>query len=196
MIKLMVVFLVAVMLFAACGKDDNVDSNDFGIFEVVDDSTLLMDGDIGSNTLKHFNNVIAQYPDIKTIKMKEVPGSTDDEINLQVALKVHREGISTHLLDNGLIASGGVDFFLAGVTRTKGSNTMIGVHSWSDEDNDATAYPVGHAYHQPYITFYQDVGFSQEDAEAFYYYTINAASADDIHYMTDTEIAQYHILKP
>ena len=154
-----------------------------------------MNGEINSSTLKDFNRLLDNYPNLKLINMKEVPGSLDDEINLQVALKVHNNNIATHLLDNSLIASGGVDFFLAGIRRTKGENTMIGVHSWSDGSNEATAFPEGHEFHLPYINFYKNVGFSQEDAEAFYYFTINAASADDIHYMTEEEIGQYKILK-
>ena len=41
-----------------------------------------------------------------------------------------------------------------------------------------------------------EMGFSQADAEAFYYFTINAAPAADVHWMTDGEIEQYQLLKP
>ena len=112
---------------------------------------------------------------------------------------MHQRGTNIHLLDDGLIASGGTDFFLAGARRTKGTNTRIGVHSWAGEDDDgnsvtATDFPEGHEYHLPYIEYYVSVGFSQQEAEDFYYFTINAASADDIHWMTDQEIAQYGLL--
>lgn len=189
------IFFTLNFLFVSCSKDDDTNSTDFGIFSVVDDTTVQMNGEINSATLNDFNRLIEKYPNLKTINMKEVPGSLDDETNLQVALKVHQRNMTTHLLDNGLIASGGVDFFLAGTTRSKGENTMIGVHSWSDGSNEATTFPVGHANHLPYINFYKNVGFSQSDAEAFYYFTINAASANDIHYMTADEIEQYKILK-
>lgn len=46
--------------------------------------------------------------------------------------------IAIHLVDNGVIASGGTDFFLAGTTRRIGDDTKIGVHSWSDDSNEAT----------------------------------------------------------
>ncbi|MDY8135903.1 hypothetical protein [Aquimarina sp. 2201CG5-10] len=185
----------------SCNNDDdnNIDPNQrqFGIFKVLeDDETIEMNGVIGSSTLTDFNNLSSIYPNIKTINIKECEGSMDDEINLQVSLKVHQKGIVTHLMDNGLIASGGVDFFLAGVTRTAGSNTMIGVHSWSDGTNQATDFPVGHQVHQQYIDYYKSIGFTQADAESFYYFTINAAPASSIHYMTEAEIEQYNILKP
>jgi hypothetical protein len=108
--------------------------------------------------------------------------------------RVHDLGINTHILDNGWVASGGSDFFFAGIHRTKGSNTKIGVHAWSEGSKQATVYPVGHANHLPYIEAYVSIGFTQEKAEELYYFIINAASADDIHWMTDAEIESYSIL--
>lgn len=189
-------FLAFTFLLNSCDKGDDTNRTVFGIFKIVDETTAEMDGDIDRSTLNDFNRLIESYPNLKAIHMREVPGSLDDETNLKVALKVHELNMAVHLLDDGLIASGGVDFFLAGTTRTRGENTMIGVHSWSDGNKEATDFAVGHENHLPYINFYKDVGFSQEDAEAFYYFTINAASAENIHYMTEEEIEQYKILKP
>lgn len=176
---------------------DKANQTQFGIFKVLDDATTIeMDGVIKSKTLKNFNDLIDRYPNINLINIVNCDGSADDEINLQVAQLVYDMGINTHLNDNGLIASGGVDFFLAGVKRTRGTNTMIGVHSWSDGSSEANEFPVGHANHLPYINFYVAIGFSQQAAEDFYYFTINAAPASDIHYMTEAEIDQYNILNP
>jgi hypothetical protein len=139
--------------------------------------------------------MLAGHPGIKTIRMVEVPGSSDDEINLQVSLKVHENGIKTHIVDNGLIASGGVDFFLAGVERTRGTNTQIGVHSWGDGNgNSATDFPNDSPEHLPYIQYYESVGYSSQWSRDFYFFTINAASADNIHWMTETEITQYGLI--
>lgn len=198
-------FVILFISFSSC-SDDNYNEPSpqetiFGIFEVMEDErTVEMDGDIDSNSLDDFLDLIEYFPNIESIEIVECGGSLDDEINLQLSLRVHQLGISTHLLDNGLIASGGVDFFLAGVSRTKGSNTMIGVHSWATEDDNgnpisATDYPVGHVEHLPYINYYVDVGFTQQEAEDFYYFTINAAAPEDMHYMTEQEIADYKILK-
>lgn len=67
---------------------------------------------------------------------------------------------------------------------------MIGVHSWATEDDNgnpisATDYPVGHVEHLPYINYYVDVVFTQQEAEDFYYFTINAAAPENMHYMTE-----------
>lgn len=189
-------FLLAlyITLFQACGNDNEIRTQ-YGIFKIIDDSTIEMNGTIGNSTLNNFEEMIEDYPNLTTINIKEVPGSEDDETNLKVSKKVYDKSMSLHILDNGYIASGGTDFFLAGNSRSIGTNTMIGVHSWSDGTNEASSLPVGHENHQPYIDYYTSIGFSQSEAEDFYYFTINAAPANDIHWMTDGEIEEFKILK-
>ena len=149
-IHLLLVLFVGITLLSACKKDGN--KTQFGIFKALEDGqTVEMDGTISSSTLKDFNKLEEAFPNINTINIVNCDGSSDDEINLQVAAKVHQKGMSTHINDNGDIASGGVDFFLAGVQRTKGTNTRIGVHSWSGGGNEATDFPVGAPEHQSYI---------------------------------------------
>lgn len=191
--------LVHGLFLISCTDDEGASDTGFGIFEVIDENTIELDGVINSASLNHFNALIDSYPNINTIHIINCDGSEDDEINLQLSALVHQRGTNIHLNDNGLVASGGTDFFLSGERRTKGANTRIGVHSWAGEDDDgneisATDFPVGHEYHQPYIDYYMSVGFTQQQAEDFYYFTINAAPADDIHWMTDQEIAQYGML--
>lgn len=198
-LRLILTFLLATTLVISCSSDDDANTGNgtrqFGIFKVLDDNTTIeMNGTIGSSSLNDFNNLEAAFNSVNKINIKNCDGSSDDETNLLLSAKVHQKGINIHLMDNGLIASGGVDFFLAGISRTKGTNTMIGVHSWSDGSNEATDFPVGHANHLPYIDYYVSVGFTQTQAEEFYYFTINAASAANIHYMTDAEIEQYNLI--
>ncbi len=189
-------FILSILCFFACEDDDSSSmKTKFGIFELIDDNTVQMSGEINSLSLVNFNELIDSNPNVNLINMIEVSGSSDDEVNLQVSKKVHELNIAIHLMDNGLIASGGVDFFLAGVTRTKGINTQVGVHSWSDDTNEATDFPQGNSVHQPYIEYYESVGFTPANAAAFYYFTINAAPSTSIHWMTAAEIEQYGILK-
>ncbi len=177
-------------MLTSCDKDENnvqtPTKRQFGIFKVLEDNkTVEMDGDIRTKTLKDFNELQETYPNIKTITIKNCGGSLDDTANLKMSLKVHQSGINIHLMDNAEIASGGVDFFLAGVKRTRGKNTKIGVHAWGGDGDSATDYPKGHANHLPYIKYYVSIGFTQKQAEDFYYFTIYAAPANGIHWMTE-----------
>ncbi len=198
-IHLILALFIISMFSISCSSDDDTTTNNkqFGIFKVLDDATTVeMDGTIGSSSLINFNRLEAAFPSINKINIKNCDGSSDDTVNLQLSAKVHEKGINIHLLDNAEIASGGVDFFIAGVNRTRGNNTRIGVHSWSNGTNEATDFPVGHDNHLPYINYYVSVGFTQQQSENFYYFTINAAAANAIHWMTDAEITQHNLITP
>ncbi len=176
-------------------KSQQDSKRQFGIFTVqADNKTVVMDGDIKTKTLTNFNKLQEKYPNITTINIKNCGGSLDDTANLKLSHKVHQSGINIHLMDNAEIASGGVDFFLAGIKRTRGNKTKIGVHSWGGDGESATDYPKGHKYHLPYIKYYKSVGMSQQQAEDFYYFTIYSAPANGIHWMTEAEIKKYQMI--
>ena len=183
----------------SCTKNDDDSSiaRKFGIFKVINDTTAEMNGVINGSTPRNFNRLIRNYPNIKVINMLDCPGSMNDEANLQVSRTMHDKGISFHLFSTSVIASGAVDMYVGGLRRTRDAGSKIGVHSWGGEPGDpiATEYPADHEVHQLYINYYVSVGFTQQESEDFYFFTINAALADDIYWMTDTEIEQYKVTK-
>ena len=181
----------------SCSKDSEIvkEKRNYGIFYVMEDNkTIKMDGVIKSRSLKDFQHLIKNFPNASLINIVNCGGSMDDEINLQLSTLVNRKALNTHLLDNAEIASGGVDFFLAGIKRTRGQNTKIGVHSWGTDQIKATDFAKGHQYHQEYISYYQKIGFTKKEAEEFYYFTIYAAPPAGIHWMTKEEIIKYKII--
>ncbi|MBI9063884.1 MAG: hypothetical protein JEZ14_18015 [Marinilabiliaceae bacterium] len=198
-VRTMIFAMGIIAIAISCSKEEDdvfkqLEKNN--IFSVVDDQTVLLNGVINSRSLNDFNELYAKNPGLKQVNIQQCDGSINDEINLELSKRVHELGLNTHLLDNGLIASGGVDFFLAGITRTVGENVKIGVHSWAGGGKTAKDFPKGHASHQSYIDYYKAIGFSKEDAEAFYYFTIDAAPADGMHWMTKEEIKKYKVLTP
>lgn len=204
--KLILIPLVAIFFIScvSCSKDDDATmqtqagQRTFGVFTVQDDNTTVhMNGEIDSNIGNSFNQLRAAFPDAKRIVMLDCPGSSDDEANLQVSKQMHDLGYGFHLTATSEIASGAVDMYVGGIKRTREAGSRIGVHSWGSEPGEpiATSYPEGHEVHLPYINYYVSVGFTQQQAEAFYYFTINSAPAEGIHWMTDAEIETYNILK-
>ncbi len=70
------------------------------------------------------------------------------------------------------------------------TGATIGVHSWAgDSGVDGSTFPKDDPEHQKYINYYRAVGIP----ETFYWYTMEAASARDIHIMTEDEITTYGI---
>ncbi len=200
--QLILTFFISAVVIISCKKEDpkiSQTTRTFGIFKVLDDDvTIEMNGVISNSIISDFNKMNAAFPKAKKIIMGDCPGSDDDESNLVVSKRMHDLGFEFHLKSTSKIASGAVDMYVGGVKRTREAGSKIGVHSWGADPGEpiATSYPVGHAVHLPYINYYVSVGFTQQQAEDFYYFTINAAPAESIHWMTDAEITKYNLITP
>ena len=155
----------------------------------VDGTTLHMTGLINSQTPGQLEDIFAANPDIERIVMGDMPGSLDDEANLEGAAWVAKQGVDTYLTKDSNIASGATDFFLVGQNRIVEEGAVVGVHSWADATG-ATArdLPRDDPQHERYITFYESIGWSREQAEAFYFFTLEKAPAEGMYDMTTEEM--------
>lgn len=151
-------------------------------------------GVIGPSTPNVVQSLIDNYPEVTTIVMYACPGSMDDESNIEASQMIHDHGYKMYLPMNGWIASGATDMFMAGSVRVlENTPDAVGVHSWEGGGQVATDFPIGHPYHQFYINYYVEMGLTESQAEDFYYFTINSAPANDIYWMTDQELDDYHV---
>lgn len=135
--------------------------------------------------------MIFEHPEVRTLELSYISGSLDDEANMRACRYIRARGLDTHVPAGGMVASGGTDLFLSGRHRTRHDRSLIGVHSWSWMGNDGDQLPRDHEEHQLYIDFYQEI----QIPEAFYWFTLQAAPADEVHWMTPTELEQYGCLK-
>ncbi|WP_120635974.1 alpha/beta hydrolase [Ruegeria sp. EL01] len=182
---------MAAILMAGCTQMSVLAWNQVPMTEFhVDGTRLYMQGAINSKTLKQFEDVYAKHPNIKTLVELDVPGSLDDDTMIALAYRVRELGLNTHLEASSLIQSGGVDLFLAGVRRTMAPGAQIGVHSWSDGSRDAKDYPRDAPEHEQNRLYIERM----LGDDSFYWFTIYAAPADDIHFMSSTEIKKYGLL--
>lgn len=151
---------------------------------------VVMNGVIDSDTEETLTILLDENPQVTTIVMENVEGSVDDEANLILARYIRGKGLNTHVPNNGLIASGGTDLFISGVKRTVGSNAKIGVHSWADGSGlEGVGLPRNHPEHRKYLEYYRAMGVPV----AFYWFTLEAASSDDIHWMSIEEQKLYKL---
>ena len=165
----------------------------FGPFSVISNTVAELNGETDSATPAQFRAMLAAYPHIGLIKMVECAGTVDDEANLAVARMIRKAGISTHVPAGGSVRSGGVELFLAGVQRTHDQGAEFGVHSWEDnEGKQARDSAPNDPVNLEYLSYYQSVGLPRETAQAFYAFT-NATPADQIHFMTESELARFQI---
>ena len=167
----------------------------YGPFHVTTDSTVWFDGGMGSRVDRQFNRLLENHPEVKTITFSDhCPGSNDDESLYVAARRLRQEGIRTVLNGESVVESGAVDLFLSGVAREIASGAKIGVHSWSfNWGNDGADLPADDPEHDMYLDFYGEMFDDAALGEEFYWFTLNAASGDEIHYMTAEEIAHFQM---
>jgi len=161
-------------------------------FDVEGDVATLT-GNLTRSAPRKVQRLIRRNPDLTTIEMWDCPGSTDDYAALEAARLVREAGLNTHIPEDGEIASGGVDFFIAGVKRTAHGTAGVGVHSW------AVSGPGGYEgweleqddpEHDLYLDFYTEMGIPAD----FYWWTLSVATADDIHWLTPEEMLAFGVV--
>lgn len=214
-LMMMIMFCLLVISICGCSKaeaDINDSENFIGAAEIdreltemydittedmssfkIEGDLAIMNGDISKDTIRQVKKLISDYPKVKTIVMQYVGGSVDDESNLIASQLVREAGMNTLVPKDGLIASGGTDFFCAGVLRTAEEGSQVGVHSWAgDGVENAALLEKNDQSHKKYITYYEKMGMP--DPEGFYFFTINAAPADDIYFMSQEELKSYGLV--
>ncbi|MCV6605397.1 MAG: hypothetical protein OIF34_08830 [Porticoccaceae bacterium] len=169
-------------------------SRDASACFVISGNQAMMYGVLGATSPQVVKSLVDNHKSVTEIVMVDVPGSIDDDQNIAAARAVRAAGLHTRIEANGSIASGGVDFFLAGVQRTIIRGATLGVHSWSDGVIEGASLPRSDNSHRFYIDYYQAMGL--DDPSGFYFFTLDAASSSDIHNMTEAEITRWKLATP
>lgn len=174
-----------------CEGYDEADYPEEPVTFTIEGDRAIMAGFVDGSTPGRVQDLLNDHPNVHTIIMPFVPGSADDESNLEAALAIHAAGLDTCVPSTGLIASGGVDFFLAGARRSAAEGALLGVHSWADGNGtEGGDLPTDHPDHQFFLDYYEEIDIPAE----FYWFTLEAAPAADIHWMTAKEMATYDVL--
>tara|TARA_B100000683_G_C12394660_1_gene517031 strand:+ start:522 stop:1043 length:522 start_codon:yes stop_codon:yes gene_type:complete len=156
----------------------------------VNGTVAIMNGELTSDAPDQVATLLEENPNIEWIELQNCPGSLDDHSALEASRMIRSANINTRVPINGEIASGAVDFFIAGVQRTVVEGGKVGVHSWSNGDVEGSEVPESDSEHDLYLNFYEDMGISSD----FYWFTLNAASSDGLHYMTQDELREYELI--
>ena len=151
---------------------------------------IVMRGNLGGFTLPMLE-ALQSISHTKKFIMQDVPGSYDDEALSPAIMRVRDLGYDTFVPSDGIISSGGVDFFAGGVNREAHQNARVGVHSWAEgfDEGGKTAkdYPKNAKEHALFLKLYKYL----EIPEDFYWFTINQAPADVMYWMTPAEVKKY-----
>jgi len=158
----------------------------------IEGDKAYLEGTLGTRTYNQIFQLIAEHPEVNTIIEVDVPGSVNDDINIQTGRLIRQAGMNTYVPGNGSIASGGVDLFSAGVNRIIEFGAKVGVHSWTDGTTQASDLPEDSPLHNDQIAYFNEM-LGSPLGRNFYFFTINAASADSIHNMSQEEIVRWQL---
>ena len=147
----------------------------YGPFRVLDERRAALIDVTDGRSPGQFAAMLRDHPGIAVIDMIECPGTEDDLANLALGRMIRQQGISTHVPEGGSVRSGGVELFLAGAHRFADPGAEFAVHSWQDDGGrEASDYAASAPENRRYLHYYQEMGMSPIEAEAFYAMTNSA----------------------
>jgi len=157
------------------------------------DDNFFLSGGLGTRAYNQIFDLTKNNLEVTTIVEKQISGSLHDDINMQTGRLIRKAGLFTHVESDSDISSGGVDLFCSGKQRTAENGAKFGVHSWSGDGVEAGELSVNDPQHDNQIKYLTEM-LGSPTGEEFYFFTINSAIADEIHYMSIDEIEEYKIL--
>ena len=163
-------------------------------FEVQGD-VAIMTGYIGADFVHRMCDLAAENPEVAEVEMLDVPGSsTPGNESLEGGQVLRAQGLDTFMPSDGQVESGGVDVFLAGVERVVANGGCLGVHAteidFGDGPVSAADLPRDDPEHEPYLEYFEELGIPTD----FYWFTLEAAPPDGIHYLTPEEMVRYEVV--
>lgn len=153
---------------------------------------VYLNGTLGTRGYAQFRDLIKNHPEVTTIVLQNVPGSINDAVNMHTGRIIREAGLNTKVLADSQISSGGVDLFCAGKERIVTKGARLGIHSWGGEGVSADDFAKDHPAHQ-YQLAYFTMCLGKEKGPSFYFRTLEAAPAGDMHWMSDAEIKQWTV---
>ena len=158
---------------------------------VVTNNSAVLSGILGTKTYVQFQDLSLDHPSVNRIVFKSVAGSVNDAINMHTGRLIRQGQYTTVMNADGEAYSGGVDLYAAGITKEYQAGGKLGVHAWCCKgDKDAGELSQKDPAHGAQLTYFREI-LGKELGPEFYFFTINAAPADDIHLMTQMEIDKY-----
>ncbi|RNF52666.1 alpha/beta hydrolase [Marinomonas hwangdonensis] len=184
---------VSVIFLTACSSSlekNVVTPTREGLDIEVSGDFAYLSGVLDQNLVSDLSNLIRRNPNVTELVLVDIPGSVDQQATMEGARLIRRLGLNTQIAPTGYVLSGGVDLFLGGVERSIGAGAGVGVHAWYDGTAlDATSLGLNDPIHATYINFYLEMGVP----ERFYWFSLEAAPANRVYFLSPEEVYDYQL---
>lgn len=169
---------------------DSVDDKSTLSMFVKGDKAYLS-GVLGTDLVEQLKTLLQNHPNVTELVLVDIPGTDDEEATMEGARLIRSLGLNTRIARTGYVLSGGVDFFLGGVKRTIGSGAGVGIHTWTDESGKKpTSREVNDSINATYVDFYLSMGIPGR----FYWFSLKAAPADRVYFLSPEEMYDYQLI--
>ena len=158
-------------------------------FEVNGDDASVY-GTTDSNSHNLVKDFVRKNPQVDRLILQAMPGTQDMDTNRRVVMDIRAAGLATHVPADGRIASGAVDWFIAGSPRTIECGAMIGVHSWGTKIGERGDKALYDSQYRTQRWFLNKMGVDPD----FYEFTRSAAGPDDIYWLSVDEMLRYGLI--
>ena len=141
----------------------------FGPFAVVDAAHAALVGEVDGKSPALFRQMLQAHPGIRVLELIDCPGTSDDGANLALGRMIRQHRLATDVPSGGSVRSGGVELFIAGITRRAAPDAEFGVHAWRDETGHQPGdFAADAPANRLYLDYYREMGLSAKDAEGLY----------------------------
>lgn len=170
--------------------------NESETLAAISGENLFLLGTFDDYTADYVIEILENNSNVTRVVLTANGGSINDKETLRLGRYIRAKGLDTHIIANGVATSGGVSLFLAGKNRSVGSGAFLGVHSWAQcpgpggsECKPATEFDnkdIAHNLHLDYTIEMLGNG-------DFYWFSINSAPHNSIHWLTNDELLRFDI---
>ncbi|WP_298913541.1 hypothetical protein [uncultured Algimonas sp.] len=157
---------------------------------VVEDTIAYAYGGTDHHSFADVRRQLDENPQLETIVLKHVPGTTHLGENTRIAQMIRARGLNTHLESTSFIASGGVDLFLAGRERTMECGARLGVHSWQNQHGESPR-TLGH---DPIQDRMERFHASLDVDPDFYAFARDAAPHSTLYFLSRDDLERFGLL--
>lgn len=156
----------------------------------VENDVMYLSGMLTSQLPQQLRNALSDNPNITDLVLVDVPGSLDQAATMDAARMIRHFELNTHIAKTGYVLSGGVDLFLGGIERSIGAGAGVGVHAWRDTQDWGDDINLADPVHATYVNFYLEMGVP----ERFYWFTLDAAPAERVYFLSPEEFYDYRLV--
>ena len=153
----------------------------------VDGTAMILEGPLSGASVERFEMLVEQHPELQTLVLGNVPGTSDITALVQKGYRVRSLGFDTVVAPDAVVEGDAVLLFLAGNERVLGEGAALVVSDWSHGGVMGSALAADAPAHEERRRYVADM----LGEDGFYWFSLEAVTGGAPHRLNRAEIAEY-----